>query len=41
MEAPWTKTSEEILQHYGVDPQRGLTSDQASKHAELYGKNGG
>lgn len=39
MEAPWTRTPEEILQHYGVDPQRGLTSDQASKHAELYGKN--
>ncbi len=40
MEAPWTKSPEEILQHFGVDPSRGLTSAQAAKHAELYGKNG-
>ncbi|KAK0503109.1 Ca-transporting ATPase [Armillaria luteobubalina] len=39
MEAPWTKSPEEILQHFGVDPNRGLTSAQAAKHAELYGKN--
>ncbi|OBZ75070.1 Calcium-transporting ATPase sarcoplasmic/endoplasmic reticulum type [Grifola frondosa] len=39
MEAPWTKTGEEILQYYSVDPTRGLTSDVAAKHAELYGKN--
>ncbi|KAK0240283.1 Ca-transporting ATPase [Armillaria nabsnona] len=39
MEAPWTKSPEEILQHFGVDPSRGLTSAQAAKHAELYGKN--
>jgi hypothetical protein len=40
MEAPWTKSPREILEHYGVDPNRGLSSDQAAKHAEIYGKNG-
>ena len=40
MEAPWTKTPAEVLQHYGVDPARGLSADQAAMHAELYGKNG-
>lgn len=40
MDAPWTKTGEEVLQHFGVDQTRGLTSDAAAKHAELYGKNG-
>ncbi|KAI0807202.1 calcium-transporting ATPase [Fomes fomentarius] len=39
MDAPWTKTGEEVLQHFGVDQTRGLTSDAAAKHAELYGKN--
>ncbi|KAI0747936.1 calcium-transporting ATPase [Daedaleopsis nitida] len=39
MDAPWTKTGEEVLQHYVVDPTRGLTSEAAAKHAELYGKN--
>ncbi|KAF9246479.1 hypothetical protein BU15DRAFT_58516 [Melanogaster broomeanus] len=28
-----------ILEHFGVDPSRGLTADQAAKHAELYGRN--
>lgn len=40
MEAPWTKTPDQILEHFGVDPNRGLSSDQAAKHAEIYGKNG-
>ncbi|KAH9484051.1 Calcium-transporting ATPase sarcoplasmic/endoplasmic reticulum type [Psilocybe cubensis] len=39
MEAPWTKSPKEILDHYGVDPIRGLTTAQAAKHAEMYGKN--
>ncbi|CCL98946.1 uncharacterized protein FIBRA_00954 [Fibroporia radiculosa] len=39
MEAPWTKSAHDVLQHYSVDPARGLTSDLAAKHAELYGKN--
>jgi Ca2+ transporting ATPase len=40
MDTPWTKTPEEILQYYAVDPTSGLSPDQAAKHAELYGKNG-
>ena len=40
LENPWTKSPGEILQHFSVDPARGLTSDLAAKHAELYGKNG-
>ncbi|CAL1704224.1 unnamed protein product [Somion occarium] len=40
VEAPWTKTPEEILQHFSVDPARGLSSELAAKHAEIYGKNG-
>jgi hypothetical protein len=40
MEAPWTKSPDQILEHFGVDSDRGLSSDQAAKHAEIYGKNG-
>ena len=40
MDAPWTRTGEEVLQYYAVDATRGLTSEAAAKHAELYGKNG-
>lgn len=40
MDAPWTRSVEDILQHYNVDPTRGLTAAAAEKHAELYGKNG-
>ena len=40
MEAPWTKSPYEILKHFGVDPDRGLSSEQAAEHAEIYGKNG-
>jgi len=40
MESPWTKSPRAILEHFGVDTTRGLTSDQAARHAELYGKNG-
>ncbi|KAF9466319.1 Ca-transporting ATPase [Collybia nuda] len=39
MEAPWTKSPQEVLEHFSVDPARGLSSDQAAKHAEIYGKN--
>ncbi|KZT11543.1 calcium-transporting ATPase [Laetiporus sulphureus 93-53] len=39
IDAPWTKSAEEILQYYSVNPARGLTTDLALKHAELYGKN--
>jgi hypothetical protein len=40
MEFPWTNSSQDILAHYSVDPQGGLSDTQAVKHAQLYGKNG-
>lgn len=40
MEEPWTKSPDDILQYYSVDPARGLSTDLAAKHAQLYGKNG-
>ncbi|KAJ3773834.1 Ca-transporting ATPase, partial [Lentinula raphanica] len=39
MNHPWTSTPEEILAHFNVEPSRGLSSAQAAKHAEIYGKN--
>ncbi|KAF8655969.1 hypothetical protein AX16_002829 [Volvariella volvacea WC 439] len=39
MDAPWTKTPNQILEHFGVNPKLGLSDDQAIKHAELYGRN--
>ncbi|KAJ7098093.1 hypothetical protein B0H15DRAFT_902178 [Mycena belliarum] len=39
MDAPWAQTPEQILEHFGVHPDRGLSSDQAAKHAQVYGKN--
>ncbi|KAJ7273542.1 Ca-transporting ATPase [Mycena haematopus] len=39
MEAPWSQTAEQLLDHFGVHPQRGLSSDQAAQHAQVYGKN--
>jgi hypothetical protein len=38
--APWTQTPQAILEHYGVDHTLGLSSEQATRHAGLYGKNG-
>lgn len=40
MEAPWTKTPQEILEYFGVNPNDGLSEDQVVKHAGIYGKNG-
>ncbi|PPQ68498.1 hypothetical protein CVT26_003437 [Gymnopilus dilepis] len=40
MEAPWTKTPQEILDYFGVNPKDGLSEDQVAKHAEIYGRNG-
>ncbi|KAF8212415.1 hypothetical protein K438DRAFT_1928525 [Mycena galopus ATCC 62051] len=39
MEAPWSQTPAQLLEHFGVHPERGLSSDQAAKHAQVYGKN--
>jgi Cation transporter/ATPase, N-terminus len=40
MDLPWTLSPQVILDHFQVDPSRGLTSRQAAKHAEIYGTNG-
>ncbi|PFH52396.1 hypothetical protein AMATHDRAFT_173416 [Amanita thiersii Skay4041] len=39
MEAPWTKSPKEILDHFHVDVISGLSPQQVSKHAAKYGKN--
>ncbi|KXN82561.1 Calcium-transporting ATPase sarcoplasmic/endoplasmic reticulum type [Leucoagaricus sp. SymC.cos] len=36
---PWTRSPNEILQHFNVDPKHGLSSVDVVRHAELYGKN--
>ena len=40
MEAPWTQSPQDVLQHFQVDSTVGLSPEQAQKHAQLYGKNG-
>ncbi|KAJ7046600.1 hypothetical protein C8F04DRAFT_1307441 [Mycena alexandri] len=39
MDAPWSQTPAQILEHFGVHPDRGLSADQAANHAQVYGKN--
>ncbi|KNZ75442.1 Sarcoplasmic/endoplasmic reticulum calcium ATPase 3 [Termitomyces sp. J132] len=39
MDTPWTRSPEEILQHFGVDARTGLSPGQVAKHAEIYGRN--
>ncbi|KAJ7063132.1 Ca-transporting ATPase [Mycena amicta] len=39
LDTPWAQTSDQILDHFGVNPDRGLSSDQAAKHAQIYGTN--
>nr|GAT43961.1 Ca-transporting ATPase [Mycena chlorophos] len=39
LDAPWAQSSDDILSHFDVHPDRGLSSDQAAQHAQLYGKN--
>ncbi len=40
LQEPWTRSPDELLQHFSVDKKRGLSSEEAARHAELYGKNG-
>lgn len=40
VQQPWTRSSSEILAHFGVHPTHGLSSADAARHAALYGKNG-
>ncbi|KAI6150727.1 hypothetical protein BKA82DRAFT_952133 [Pisolithus tinctorius] len=39
LDVPWTLTAGQILEHFGVDPDTGLSKDQANKHADIYGRN--
>lgn len=40
MDAAWTRSPEEVLQHFNVDPNTGLSPDHVAKNREIYGKNG-
>lgn len=40
MEDGHAKTWEEVVQHFGTDPERGLSPDQVKRHQEKYGPNG-
>jgi P-type Ca2+ transporter type 2A len=40
MDTPWTQSPDAILEHFRVDPTRGLTEEQAADHALVYGRNG-
>ncbi|KAH7889652.1 hypothetical protein F5I97DRAFT_1800705 [Phlebopus sp. FC_14] len=39
LDTPWTLEPGQLLEHFGVDPSRGLTAHQAAKHAQVYGRN--
>lgn len=38
-DSPWTRTSEEIAEYYGVSPDQGLRLQEAEKRLEQYGPN--
>ncbi|THH05080.1 hypothetical protein EW145_g5060 [Phellinidium pouzarii] len=40
MDAAWTKSPEDVLAHFRVDPLNGLSPDHVLKNRERYGKNG-
>ena len=40
VEAPWAKSSDELLRLFSVDQHVGLSPEQVAKHAEIYGRNG-
>lgn len=40
MEDAHAKSWEEVVNYFGLDPERGLTSDQVKKYQEKYGPNG-
>ena len=39
MDATWSRTPDEVLQHFSVNEKIGLSCEQAATHAQLYGKN--
>lgn len=40
MQAAWTRTPEDVLAHFQVDPNVGLSAGHVAKNQEVYGKNG-
>lgn len=40
MEDGHSKTTEEVINIFNVDPERGLTLDQVKRNQEKYGPNG-
>ena len=40
MEAAWTRTPEDVLAHFQVDQDTGLSAAHVAKNQEVYGKNG-
>ncbi len=40
MDASWTHSPEEVLSHFDVKPEQGLSDARAIKNREVYGKNG-
>lgn len=40
MEDGHTKTVDEVLNYFNVDPEKGLQPDQVRKNQEKYGPNG-
>lgn len=40
MEDAHCKSVDEVLNYFGVDPERGLTLDQVKRNQEKYGPNG-
>lgn len=40
MEDGHAKTVEEVINYFGVDPERGLSLDQVKRNQEKYGPNG-
>ncbi|PRW20976.1 calcium-transporting ATPase endoplasmic reticulum-type isoform A [Chlorella sorokiniana] len=39
LETAYAQTAEEVLAHYGTDPQRGLTASQVAEARRLHGRN--
>jgi hypothetical protein len=37
--APWAMTTEAVCKHFGVDREKGLSSDQVNRLRETYGPN--
>jgi Ca2+ transporting ATPase len=40
MDDAHAKSWEEVLQHFGVEAEKGLSLDQVKRHQEKYGANG-